>query len=113
MDDNFKIDNRNDFEIIGFAYDGCEAVDMITTMGPDIVILDMKMPRNERLGGHPAHQRHGAGKKGRGSSSFRPSTILISSNRVMELGAHAYIKKPFQMRRLFDELQAARRTLRQ
>ncbi len=112
MDDYFKIDKRQDFEIIGFAYDGCQAVDMIADKCPDIVILDMKMPR---MNGWEVLERVNAMKLAK-----RPLIIVLSAvdddffiNQVMEMGAMAYIKKPFDLRCLYDKLQAARQLLAQ
>jgi DNA-binding response OmpR family regulator len=110
MDDYFKIDKRQDFEIIGFAYDGCQAVDMIADKCPDIVILDMKMPR---MNGWEVLERVNAMKLAK-----RPLIIVLSAvdddfiiSQVLEMGALAYIKKPFELRCLYDKLQAARQLL--
>lgn len=112
MDDYFKIDKRQDFEIIGFAYDGCQAVDMIADKCPDIVILDMKMPR---MNGWEVLERVNAMKLEK-----RPLIIVLSAvdddfiiSQVMEMGALAYIKKPFELRCLYDKLLAARQLLAQ
>jgi two-component system response regulator (stage 0 sporulation protein A) len=112
MDDYFKIDNRTDFEIIGFAYDGCEALDMISSMNPDIVLLDMKMPN---LNGWEVLERINEM-----APEKRPVIIALSAvddngfvRKVLESGAAAYIKKPFEMKRLLDELQNAREALTQ
>jgi CheY-like chemotaxis protein len=34
---------QNDFEIIGFAHDGGEALQLCLTLNPDILLLDMSM----------------------------------------------------------------------
>lgn len=112
MDDYFKIDSRMDFEIIGFAYDGCEALDMISSMNPDIVLLDMKMPN---LNGWEVLERINEM-----APEKRPVIIALSAvddsgfvRKVLESGAAAYIKKPFEMKRLLDELQNVREALTQ
>jgi two-component system response regulator (stage 0 sporulation protein A) len=112
MDDYLKIDKKQDFEIIGFAYDGCEAVDMITSKSPDIVKLDMKMPR---LNGWEVIQQINDMPL-----SKRPQIIVLSAiddvafvDQVMELGALAYIKKPFEIKHLYEKLQLALQTLAQ
>lgn len=33
------------FEITGMAYDGCEAIDMVNALKPDLVLLDIRMPK--------------------------------------------------------------------
>ena len=35
---------RNDYEIVGFARDGGEALELCLTLNPDILLLDLKMP---------------------------------------------------------------------
>lgn len=35
---------RNDFEIVGFAHDGGQALRLALTLNPDILLLDISMP---------------------------------------------------------------------
>lgn len=35
---------RNDYEIVGFAHDGGEALSLCLTLNPDIILLDLSMP---------------------------------------------------------------------
>jgi DNA-binding NarL/FixJ family response regulator len=35
---------QDDFEIVGFAYDGEKAIEAATTLDPDVLILDISMP---------------------------------------------------------------------
>ena len=35
---------RDDFDIVGFAYDGQQAIEAATTLNPDVLILDISMP---------------------------------------------------------------------
>jgi DNA-binding NarL/FixJ family response regulator len=36
---------QNDFEVVGEASDGAQAVDMVERLGPDVVLMDLEMPR--------------------------------------------------------------------
>src|SRR5581483_10402770 len=36
---------EEDFEVVGQAIDGREAVDMVGRFGPNVVLMDLKMPR--------------------------------------------------------------------
>jgi YesN/AraC family two-component response regulator len=110
MDDYFRIVKNQDFEIVGFAYDGCEAIDKIVELNPDIVILDMKMPR---LNGWEVIERVNdmALKK-------PPQIIVLSAvddvvfiNKVIESGAAAYIKKPFEIGQVYEKLIMVRQAL--
>ena len=47
-----------DIEVTGIAEDGREAVAMVEEKQPDIVVMDIQMPRNERRRGRQDH--HGA-----------------------------------------------------
>ncbi len=42
-----------DTEVVGLAQDGVEAVDLVATLAPDVVLMDLRMPR---LGGVEATQ---------------------------------------------------------
>jgi len=35
---------RADFDIVGFAYNGAQAIEAATTLNPDVLILDISMP---------------------------------------------------------------------
>ena len=44
------IEEDNDFEIIAIARDGKEAVEMIISTEPDVVLLDVIMPHLDGIG---------------------------------------------------------------
>ena len=44
------IREQEDMEVIGIAKDGEEAVEMLTNIDPDVVLLDVIMPHLDRLG---------------------------------------------------------------
>ena len=43
------LDESEDFEVVGQAYDGTEALDLITLTRPDVVIADVYMPGSDGL----------------------------------------------------------------
>ncbi|MGH7144260.1 MAG: response regulator, partial [Planctomycetota bacterium] len=81
-----------DIEVIGAAKDGVEAEEMIRTLRPDVVTLDIEMPRCtglELLGKLPGIKH-------------RPAVVMVSSStkshapqtvRALELGASDYVFK--------------------
>ncbi|WP_419168886.1 chemotaxis-specific protein-glutamate methyltransferase CheB [Halobacteriovorax sp.] len=85
------VDN-NDFEIVGEAVDGQDGLDKIKELRPDVITLDINMPK---MSGHEVIKRL--------PSNLKVETILISSvsksdgdivMRCLEDGAFDYIKKP-------------------
>lgn len=44
------LQEQPDFEVVGTARDGCEAVELNRTLAPDVVTLDVEMPKLDGLG---------------------------------------------------------------
>lgn len=81
-----------EIDVVGFAADGAEAVEAVANLAPDVVTMDVKMPR---LDGLSAVER---------IMERRPTPILMLSSqtqegsaaaiRALELGAVDFIAKP-------------------
>lgn len=87
---------QSDFEIVGIAKDGLEAVELITSKLPDIVILDIIMPHLDGLG--VLERINGI------SLEKMPKFIILSAvgqdkitQKALNLGAEYYVVKPFDM----------------
>lgn len=85
---------KSDFEIVGIARDGFEALDLVTDKKPDILILDIIMPHLDGLG---VLER----LNGMKIEKF-PKIIVLSAvgqdkitQKAIELGADYYVVKPF------------------
>ncbi len=39
------LETQPDFEVVGQANDGAEAVDIVSVLKPDVVLLDLEMPK--------------------------------------------------------------------
>lgn len=98
------IEEDNEFEIIGIARDGKQAVEMILNTQPDVALLDVIMPHLDGIGVlekmNAAHMR-----------KF-PLTIMLSAvgqdkitQRALELGAEYYIIKPFDINLLLQRIK--------
>ena len=91
------------FEVVGEAGDGQTAVDLATTLKPDLVILDVKMPVLDGISA--AEQIVG--------SRTAPVIILTAFSqrdlveRAREAGAMAYLVKPFQKKDLVPTIEMA------
>ena len=91
------------YSVVGEAGDGEEAVAMATELRPDLVILDVKMPK---LDGIAAAERIAGGR-------VAPVVILTAFSqrdlveRAREAGAMAYLVKPFQKKDLVPTIEMA------
>ncbi len=91
------------YSVVGEAADGEEAVEMAGRLRPDLVILDVKMPK---LDGISAAERI-AGER------VAPVVILTAFSqrdlveRAREAGAMAYLVKPFQKKDLVPTIEMA------
>ncbi len=95
-----------DGHVVHIASDGIEALDLFRSVSPDLVILDLMMPR---LNGFEVLRRLiDAGE--RGTTPILILTARSSEDDVVtgfELGVDDYLRKPF----VISELRARIRTL--
>lgn len=84
-----------EFQVVGTAKDGVEAYEMIKKKEPDVVLLDIVMPKLDGLGLMDRIRNDGNIKK-------RPQFIVISAigqekitEDAFDMGASYYIMKPF------------------
>lgn len=93
-----------DFEVVGSAYNGKEALNLISEVEPDILLLDIIMPHLDGIGVLEALNSFQETKK--------PKVIMLTAfghenitKRAVELGASYYILKPFSMEVLADRIR--------
>lgn len=85
---------KQDFETVNQAQDGQEAVEMATTTTPDLVLMDLEMPR---MNGIEACRQ----MRSLGTMTDVPIVMLTSRDgesdvqTAMEAGATDYLVKPF------------------
>ncbi|HEY5585119.1 MAG TPA: response regulator [Ruminiclostridium sp.] len=89
-----KLRQNEDFEIIGIAGDGRETIDLLEKERPDVVLLDIIMPKIDGFGVLEHSKEY--------ASEYKPIFIIFSAiskenyiTRAMNLGANYYIVKPF------------------
>ena len=91
------------YEIVGEAGDGQEAVDLAESLKPDLVIMDVKMPRRDGIDAASEI----AGKR------IAPIVILTAFSqrelveRARDAGAMAYLVKPFNINDLIPAIEVA------
>lgn len=99
------LDAEDDMVVVGEAEDGRRAVDMALTLGPDVVLMDIAMPR---LNGLDATRQILAAAPG--------TRVLILSahsdddyvERALELGAVGYVLKQSSLADLAQAIRASR-----
>jgi two-component system, response regulator PdtaR len=91
------------YEVIGEAADGQEAVEQAEALRPDLVILDVKMPRRDGIDAAAEI----AGKR------IAPVVVLTAFSqrdlveRARDAGAMAYLVKPFSISDLIPAIELA------
>lgn len=90
--------------IVGCAHDGEQGIKLLKEKKPDLVLLDIIMPRLDGIGVLEEINRSGLGKN--------MKTIVLTAfgqehltHRVMELGANYYIMKPFDLNTLYNRIK--------
>lgn len=103
------IEEDKDLELVGKAHDGEEICNIIKEKQPDVVVLDIIMPK---LDGLSVMERISNEK----SLSKHPSFIVISAvgqeritENAFQLGAEYYMLKPFDNQMLLNRIKHMRR----
>ena len=100
-----SLEKESFLEVVGIAYDGKEAYEMILEKRPDILLTDIIMPYMDGLAL--------LGKLNSNTMlSKKPKTIVFSSmgyeniiNKAMNLGASYFLAKPFEASSLIDRIK--------
>jgi len=91
------------YEVVGEAGDGQEAVDLAESLKPDLVIMDVKMPRRDGIDAASEIA----------SKRIAPIVILTAFSqrdlveRARDAGAMAYLVKPFNITDLSPAIEVA------
>ena len=94
--------NESGYEVVGEAADGEDAVRLATELSPDLIVMDIKMPK---LDGISAAEK---------IAELKIPVVLLTAfsqsdlvKRAAEAGAMAYVTKPFKPTDLLPALQIA------
>lgn len=94
---------KQDLSVAGTAKDGIEALRLIETLSPDVVLLDIVMPRMDGFSVLEAISR---------MNGKRPRVIMVTGltrddfiARAMNMGADYYMIKPFDMHTLYARIR--------
>lgn len=99
------LESHDDVTVIGECADGIEAREMIATLRPDVIFLDIEMPRLSGISlleGLPSRER--------------PVAVLVTAHSrhavdAFDLAAADYLLKPFTQARFDRAVQRARRAV--
>ena len=93
---------EGDLEVVGTAADGAEALALIEREKPDVLLLDLVLPR---IDGVEVLRRMG-------ETGARPLTLIVSAfynqrmiSRCSELGAYYFIPKPCDVAALTEQIR--------
>jgi len=98
------INMEGDMEVVGTAGDGYKGLELIKSIRPDVVLLDMVMPQMDGLGVLE--------RLSQSSLENLPSIICLSAvgqeeliRKAIELGAKYYIVKPFDFELILNRIR--------
>ena len=92
-----KVEMWGGYQVVGLAADGEEAVDLTRQHKPDLVLLDLAMPKMDGLQALPLILEAAPGVRVVVLSGFDRDTM---ADRALEAGAHRYVEKGLSTREL-------------
>jgi NarL family two-component system response regulator YdfI len=100
------LETEDDFELVGEASDGAEALSLCKKLDPDVVLMDLRMPNMDGL---TAIERLRAEQPGIAVvilTTFNEDELML---RGLQAGARGYLLKDTDRATLFDTIRAAAR----
>ncbi len=101
--DIVEVLRENGFDVVGEAADGEAAIELTRELRPDLVVMDITMPKMDGLTAAEAI----------GKERIAPVVMLTAFaqpefvSRAVEAGAIAYVVKPFTPERLLPQIEVA------
>ncbi|GAA1913454.1 response regulator transcription factor [Nocardioides marmoribigeumensis] len=92
-----KVEMWGGYQVVGLAADGEEAVDLARTRQPDLVLLDLAMPKMDGLQALPLILEAAPGVRVVVLSGFDKGSM---AERALAAGAHRYVEKGLSTREL-------------
>jgi DNA-binding NarL/FixJ family response regulator len=84
------LDAEDDFTVVGTAADGVEAVGLVTTLGPDIALMDIRMPEVDGIEATRQIVASGSNTKVLILTTFGADDLVLAALRA---GASGYLLK--------------------
>lgn len=100
------LNSQSDVELVGVAYNGLECLEKIEVCKPEVVVLDIIMPKIDGIGVLEKIQTLG----------HKPIVIMLTAfgnesmiQRAISRGAYDYLLKPFEFDSLLERIREAGR----
>jgi len=98
------LQKQEDMDVVGSAFNGKDALELIKEKQPDIILLDIIMPHLDGIGVLE--------ELGKMELSWKPKVIMLTAfghenitQKAVELGASYYILKPFNLEILAERIR--------
>jgi DNA-binding NarL/FixJ family response regulator len=96
------LETQPDFEVVGQANDGAEAVDLVSALKPDVVLLDLEMPKLDGVQALRTMRAENAGVKVLIFTAFDTDERIIGA---VQAGARGYLLKGAPREELFGAIR--------
>lgn len=96
------LETQPDFEVVGQANDGAEAVDIVSALKPDVVLLDLEMPHLDGVQALRAMRAENAAVKALVFTAFDTDERIIGA---VQAGARGYLLKGAPRDELFHAIR--------
>ena len=93
-----------EFEIVGEAQDGLEAIEVVRAKKPDVVLMDIVMPRKSGIDATREILAENPNVKVLACSTLDQETMVM---RALDAGCCHYVVKPFNKNELLAAIRAA------
>ena len=96
------LSTESDFEVVGEASDGKEAITQAGELMPDVIVLDINMPAMNGLDALPKIRNASPGSKVLVLSGFETHAV---GPQALEQGAHGYMEKGASISEIAEQLR--------
>lgn len=100
------VEKAHDIEVVGEAADGQEALELVDQLAPDVLVIDIAMPRLDGLQAIGRMHAHGATTQALVLSMYSDETLV---RQALRSGARGYLLKRSVVEELLLAIRAANR----